>query len=58
MYDHHAQLGAEFESVLGLVNLAACIDSLDWRADDLAQYFLAGADNGRLRQWETGTDQP
>ena len=44
--------------MIGLVNLAAYIDALDWRAGDLAQYFLAGADNGRLRQWETGTDQP
>lgn len=43
VYDYHAHLGAEFDFVLGHVNLAAYMDSLDWKADDLAQYFLADA---------------
>eukprot|EP00545_Synedropsis_sp_CCMP1620_P000415 CAMPEP_0119028504 /NCGR_PEP_ID=MMETSP1176-20130426/39002_1 /TAXON_ID=265551 /ORGANISM="Synedropsis recta cf, Strain CCMP1620" /LENGTH=552 /DNA_ID=CAMNT_0006984651 /DNA_START=73 /DNA_END=1728 /DNA_ORIENTATION=+ len=43
VYHYHAQLAAEYEFVLGHVNLATYVNSLHWTSDNAARYFLADA---------------
>ena len=41
VYKNHAHLGAQFDFVLGHVNLAGYMDSLQWSPDELSRFFLA-----------------
>lgn len=43
VYKFHAQLAAEYEFVIGHVNLATYVNSLHWKSDDVARHFLADA---------------